>query len=79
MRPPICAICRKRFSPRTEGESISFPLTEEEQKQKKFMKINRRIGHPPGLEWFCNKHLTVAKKYKHLHRKEALTAIKAEL
>jgi len=51
MRPPICAVCHKRFS--EGGGLLSFTLTDEEKEEKKRFDQPGFVGHPPGLEWFC--------------------------
>lgn len=80
MRPPICAICHKRFrAAGTAGGRITFLLTEEEAERKKRMIERRMKGHPPGLEWFCEDHIELARKYKHLTKAEAKQEIKKEL
>jgi hypothetical protein len=72
MRPPICAICRKDFRKDIQkGGSIRFALSPEDQAFNDRMTERRQKGHPKGLEWFCNKHLPIAKRYKHLIWKEA--------
>jgi hypothetical protein len=56
MKPPICAICGKRFDP-TEGKLLSFRLTEKDLQWQKHAKITPGfVGHPPWLEWFCADH-----------------------
>jgi len=80
MRPPICAICRKRFSPsQTEGGLVYFKLTEEEEASNNRMKERRMIGHPKGREWFCEEHRSLAEAHKHLTQKEAITIIKKHI
>ncbi len=78
MRPPICAICRKRFSPRKANGSglVYFKLSEEEKARNDRMKEKRMKGHPSGREWFCEEHYSIAQKYNHLTRGEAIPEIK---
>ncbi|MEL6926755.1 MAG: ribosome maturation factor RimM [Bacteroidota bacterium] len=76
MKPPICAICRKRFAPRTGGNLVYFKLTEEEQEKLDRMKARRIIGHPPGRVWFCSDHYDAAMALKHLSAREALRQMK---
>ncbi len=70
MKPPICAYCRKRFSPSSkEGGLVRFanyePLPE------------RMMGHPKGLAWFCEKHIEEAKTLKDKALNEALQTLKS--
>jgi hypothetical protein len=53
MKPPICFLCHKHFrSPNAGFALVEFadyaPLPE------------GYLGHPHGLEWFCNEHLAAA-------------------
>lgn len=80
MRPPICAVCYKRFSPRKEPPSglIHFKLTEEEKEyNNEMLKLNKK-GHPKGKEWFCEEHYLIAKKHQELTRSEALAILRKE-
>ena len=76
MRPPICAVCRKRFAP-SEGGKIYFKVSEDDKVYKEKLKEPGFTGHPPNLEWFCGKHLAKAKEYSDLYRIEALKIIKS--
>jgi hypothetical protein len=58
MRPPICECCGLDFRgddlySETSGGLVRFadyePLPE------------GMVGHPPGLAWFCSKHITAAR------------------
>lgn len=72
MKPPICSICKKDFRSKIqEGGRITFKLTDKEKKRKEEMKERRMVGHPPGLHWFCKRHLAIAKKYRTLTYAEA--------
>lgn len=65
MRPPICFICKKRFDPRkTEGGLVYFKLSKEEAKHNERFKKEGFVGHPEGREWFCEKHIQLAKRSK---------------
>lgn len=76
MKPPLCSICRKKFSPsKSGGSGVYFKLTKEQQAEKDRMKERRMIGHPPGYHWFCENHIEKARKYKHLHWSEAKSHI----
>lgn len=76
MRPPICAICGKDFGDAgISGDWVSFELTDEEKKYNKKFKEPGFVGHPAGLEWFCDDHLQGAEEYSFLTLKEALPHI----
>jgi len=74
MRPPICAVCFDRFS--SGGGLVQFELNEAEKERLKLFKQPGFTGHPPGLEWFCEKHYDEAKKLKHLNVSDALKELK---
>ncbi len=76
MRPPICYSCRKRFSPSKEGGKVRFKLSEEDKVYNKRFEKEGFVGHPKGLEWFCEKHIEKAKSLKHLTIKEASSLLK---
>lgn len=77
MRPPICSICRKRFQAQAQlAGLIYFKLSEADQAYNATMKAEKKVGHPRGRDWFCNRHYPIAKAYKHLVLKDALPKIK---
>ena len=79
MRPPICAICDKDFRAKEkEGGGIQFKLSKEDKEHNRKMEEKGFTGHPAGFEWFCNKHLKIAKKYKHLTWSEARILIQKD-
>lgn len=78
MRPPICVICENDFRHDTEGGLLSFQLTEKEKENNKRFEESGFVGHPDGLEWFCEKHHKMAKKYQHLTLAQAIQKIKEE-
>lgn len=79
MRPPECDICGKRFGP-DEGDLIYFARDEAAENWHQRAEAEPGfVGHPPEAEWFCNKHLAIAKKYAHLPRKAAYVEIRKEL
>ncbi|TXT60152.1 MAG: hypothetical protein BAJALOKI2v1_130034 [Promethearchaeota archaeon] len=65
MRPPICYICNKRFTP-NEGGLIYFKRRESDVKWDKKAEDPGFVGHPPYAEWFCEDHYNEAYKRKHL-------------
>ncbi|MFK8102851.1 MAG: hypothetical protein AB8G15_10015 [Saprospiraceae bacterium] len=78
MRPPICAICRKDFRHNMKGGgSVRFERSAEEKARWEALNKPGYVGHPPGLEWFCEKHLASAKAHRHLTWREAAQLIKA--
>jgi len=72
MRPPICAICGKKWV----CVLIEFKMSDEgrefEEKAKRGF-----VGHPPDSEWFCFGHAMIARKYAHLHLDEAMERIRS--
>ncbi|MBN2662896.1 MAG: hypothetical protein JXR68_04540 [Bacteroidales bacterium] len=70
MRPPICAICHKSFSSR--GGLVHFSLTEQEKEYNKSFEQPGFVGHPAGLEWFCEEHLPEAKLRSNLTKAQAI-------
>jgi hypothetical protein len=75
MRPPICAICHKRFKT-SDGGLVHFKETEEDKVFNLKFKTTRMVGHKRALEWFCGEHIAVARKHKHLIWREAKPLIK---
>ena len=75
MRPPICAICHKRFDT-SEGGLVSFTLTPEEVEHNKVFNQKGYSGHPKGLDWFCGEHIEKAKALKHFSLGEAMAKMK---
>ena len=68
MKPPMCALCKAKFSPSKEGGgTVRFadyqPLPD------------RMVGHPKGLVWFCGRHIKQAKALKHLNHSEAMAQL----
>ncbi|MDX1419975.1 MAG: hypothetical protein R3181_08415 [Rubricoccaceae bacterium] len=66
MRPPVCAVCRDRFSP-SEGGLVRFADHEPLD----------HPGHPTGLEWFCGRHLAAAEALADRPTAEALRRLRA--
>lgn len=80
MRPPICGICNKsNRRDEVKCRLVTFALTQEEKAFNQRMIDNRMVGHKKGLEWFCQEHVQIAKKYSHLTLREAFKAIRLEL
>lgn len=73
MRPPICECCGLDFRDddlhsETSGGLVRFadfePLPE------------GMVGHPPGLAWFCSKHITAARGFTEMALGAALIRLK---
>ncbi len=79
MRPPICAVCQKRFNPGKKSGLISFSLSHAEKIENLKFETPGYVGHPKGQEWFCEKHYHIAEKYQSLPLQEALPLIKEEI
>jgi len=75
MKPPICSICNERFNP-SEGGLIYFVEDEEDVARNKLLREPGFVGHPSNAFWFCGLHIDVAKKYRNLHKKDALKLIR---
>lgn len=67
MRPPICAICDTDFDPSEGGDTVHFEKEEDAEESPP-----GHVGHPPHVEWFCEKHVPRAQELTHLTRSEAL-------
>lgn len=74
MRPPICAICDKRLEEEEmkTGGLVSFAKSENDLAWDKRAEEPGFVGHPPYLEWFCEKHYPKARSLSHLTRAEAM-------
>jgi len=57
---------------------ISFQLSEEEKAEQNGLYGLGRVGHPTGSFYFCNEHLAIAEKYRHLSWQRAIDAITDE-
>ena len=78
MRPPICAICHKRFSAsKDEGGLVSFKETVEDKTFNLRFKTGI-VGHKRALEWFCGNHIEAARQHKHLTWSEAKPLIREQ-
>lgn len=66
MRPPICTICNKRFSPASDAGLIHFTESAADKQANERFKQPGFVGHKRGHEWFCAKHYPDALRHKHL-------------
>jgi hypothetical protein len=68
MKPAVCGICGKSAVESQNGDWVTFAnykrLDDEE------------IGHPEGLEWFCELHLEEAKLLSTMNSLDALTELR---
>ncbi len=65
MKQPICAVCHKWGKCKLVRFANYKPLDEN---------INDD-NHPEGLEWFCDKHITCARKLMYLNSYNAILKI----
>lgn len=79
MKPPICEICDKRITEKENAGLVYFQKTDADKEWDRKCKEEGFVGHPPYVEWFCEEHYPIAKKYCSLTRWEAMTAIKKEI
>jgi len=77
VRPPICAICGKRFDEHVK--LLGFALSDAERESNKRFEKQGFGGHPAGLEWFCGIHAAIAEKYLNLTKAEAMIKIREEI
>ncbi|MBN2535673.1 MAG: hypothetical protein JXB88_22535 [Spirochaetales bacterium] len=77
MKPPICAICHKRFE--LTGDDcglIYFRKRQSDIDWDKRMKETGAIGHPPYAAWFCKDHYKRAAELQNLSIDRALPMIR---
>lgn len=70
MRPPICALCDRD---QRDDWDLNFSLV----RFRDFETLDRP-GHPKGVEWFCDDHVELARKYEDLPFAEAMKQIRKE-
>ena len=66
MKPPICALCGKRFD--KGAETVRFADFESLP--------DGMVGHPKGLVWFCGRHVGLARELSHLSSEQALSRLR---
>jgi hypothetical protein len=66
MKPPICCVCGRDNDP---GASlVSFA---------NFQALPPgMVGHPAGFEWFCSKHVELARELTHLQSEAAIAQLR---
>ena len=62
MRPPECVICGNDFDPNGKGGMIYFKKRFSDRVWERKMNRIEGVGHPPNVEWFCEKHYPAAEK-----------------
>jgi len=72
MKPTICEICHKRFTPSDKAGVVYFRKSPGDIEWDKRVEEEGIIGHPPYAEWFCEIHHPQAKKMETLTRMEAM-------
>ncbi|MHA1266826.1 MAG: hypothetical protein ACTSRS_16435 [Candidatus Helarchaeota archaeon] len=77
MKPPICAICGRRFNPR-KGKLIYFVRRPSDEEWHKKMEESDMVGHPPEAEWFCEKHYQRAAELQNLTIDKAFEILEKE-
>lgn len=70
MRPAVCKVCNTSAIQSPNGEWIQFSdyksLDDEE------------IGHPDGLEWFCENHVEAAKLLSNKNYSDAIGELRSK-
>lgn len=74
MRPPICAVCKTKFSP-DAGALVSFATDPADDEWYERAKQPGFVGHPPHKEWFCKDHKDAALALKALTRRAAVAKL----
>ncbi|BBA36912.1 putative uncharacterized protein [Methylocaldum marinum] len=68
MKPAVCGVCGKSAIESHNGDWVTFSDYKHPD--------NEEIGHPDGLEWFCEMHLEEAKSLSTLVSREALEELR---
>ena len=69
MKPPICAVCRKRFDPFDSSLAGRAGLVHFADYRPL---PDGMTGHPAGTAWFCRRHFRAAKDLQDRSRPDAL-------
>ncbi|MBY8999564.1 MAG: hypothetical protein KGD64_01490 [Candidatus Heimdallarchaeota archaeon] len=71
MKPPVCVICSRRFSPQEEGGVVNFA------KRKGDIEWEKKdiVEHPPYADWFCGRHFSYAENLSGLTINKAMEKI----
>jgi hypothetical protein len=72
MKPPICAVCFRRFSPGENAGLLTFTLSEEDRADNERFRKTTMVGHLRGQEWFCEEHYGKAATQRHRTLREVL-------
>jgi len=68
MKPAICGVCGTSAVQSSTGDWVTFSDYKSLD--------NKEIGHPEGLEWFCESHLEEAKLLSGKTSTEALSDLR---
>ena len=68
MKPAVCGVCGKSAIESHSGDWVTFSDYKQLDKDE--------IGHPEGLEWFCERHLEEAKSLLRLKSAEVLVELR---
>ena len=79
MKPPICEICDREISDKENAGLVYFQKTNADKEWDKKCEEEGFVGHPPYVEWFCEDHFFIAKKYSSLPKRVAIVSIQREL
>ena len=72
MRPPVCDICGKDFTPGKGAGTVSFAHDESEPwwkgrfTEEEVAEHGEPVGHPPYVGWFCRTHYEAAHALREL-------------
>jgi hypothetical protein len=76
----MCAMCNRSPSrdglPYSSFTAVQFALDAEEEALQREQARQDRVGHPMGLEWFCDEHTAVAEEHSHLHWRAAFDRLR---
>jgi len=75
MKPPVCVICDKRFTPSEQGDLIYFKKSRGDIEWVEEMERTGSVGHPPYAEWFCREHYKKASELKDLPINKAMNIL----
>ncbi|MBN1330303.1 MAG: hypothetical protein JXA54_12590 [Candidatus Heimdallarchaeota archaeon] len=73
----MCRICDKDLD-ENEGGLVSFKKRFSDKVWERKMKRIHGVGHPPYMDWFCEKHYQRAKDLKDLTIDKAMAVMNSE-
>jgi hypothetical protein len=71
MMPPECSVCGRDSSSGREFETVSFAAAPGLDEELQAIELAGG-GHPSNILWFCEEHLTAARRLRHLTAQAAL-------